>query len=65
MDAERERVDGFGRLEDGLHQVGEWVTVGAVCHLLRHCYRLMITDMLVQAPDAGAAGFRGMVGYGR
>jgi hypothetical protein len=30
MSAERERVAGFGRLEDGLLQAGEWYRWGAV-----------------------------------
>jgi len=28
MGAERERVDGFGQLEDGLLQAGEWYRWG-------------------------------------
>ena len=28
MGAERERVDGFGRLEDGLLQAGDWYRWG-------------------------------------
>jgi hypothetical protein len=42
MNAERERIAGFGRLEDGLHQAGDWYIWGPY-----------VTDSLV-----GAAGRR-------
>jgi hypothetical protein len=36
-----------------------------VGYLLGRCYRLMITDMLMQAQTLVLQVFRGMVGYGR